>query len=81
MTPTFLRFSDLKRRGIINSWKMLKIRVEEDGFPRGQKLGPNTRAWREDKVQAWLDSRPTAAKPAPRRRGRPRKAERTGVEV
>jgi predicted DNA-binding transcriptional regulator AlpA len=74
----YLRFRDLKERGIVNSWAMLKIRVERDGFPPGTKLGPNTRAWREDKVQAWLDSRPTAIKrdlPKPTgRRGRPRKA-------
>jgi hypothetical protein len=68
---SYLRFRDLKARGIINNWPMLKVRVERDGFPPGEKLGPNTRAWREDKVQAWLDSRPTERKPDPRKAERP----------
>jgi hypothetical protein len=72
---TYLRFHDLKARGIINSWPMVTRRVERDGFPPGQKLGPNTRVWREDEVQAWLDSRPVVP-----RRGRPRKGEAPAAE-
>jgi hypothetical protein len=75
----FLRFADLRERGIINSWPMLRRRIERDGFPPGRMLGPNTRAWSEAEVDAWIKSRPTAG-PAPRgaaktRRGRSRKIE------
>ena len=27
------------------------------GFPQGLRLGERTRAWREDEVMAWLESR------------------------
>ena len=62
MPTIMLRFSDLKRRGIVNSWPVLRRRVERDGFPPGRMLGPNTRAWTEEEVQVWIDSRPTAKK-------------------
>jgi predicted DNA-binding transcriptional regulator AlpA len=62
-----LRFRDLKTSGIINSWPMLRRRVERDGFPPGRMLGPNCRAWTDEEVGQWLASRPTAKKPAPRR--------------
>ena len=61
----FLCFADLRDRGIVNSWPMLKRRIENQGFPRGRMLGPNTRAWTEDEVAVWLESCPTAG-PAPR---------------
>jgi hypothetical protein len=60
-----LRFRDLKDRGIINNWVMLKRRIKRDGFPVGRMIGPNSRAWTEAEVDAWIKSRPTAG-PAPR---------------
>ena len=80
----FLRFADLKQAGIVNSWPMLKRRIERDGFPPGRMLGPNTRAWDEAEVERWLASRPTAKKPVPvvkGRRGRPRKADAERIEA
>jgi hypothetical protein len=59
-TTKWLRFADLRERGIINSWPMVRRRVQFDGFPPGRKFGPNTRVWSEDEVDAWLRSRPTA---------------------
>jgi DNA-binding transcriptional regulator YiaG/predicted DNA-binding transcriptional regulator AlpA len=67
----FLRFADLKAAGIANSWPMLRHRIERDGFPRGRLLGPNTRAWTEEEIDAWLASRPTAPKPGLPRSRRP----------
>jgi hypothetical protein len=74
-----LRFRDLQERGIIPNWPTLRARIDRDGFPRGRMIGPNSRAWTESEVDAWIKSRPTAG-PAPRgaaktRRRRPRKAE------
>jgi hypothetical protein len=63
--PVWLRFQDLKTRGIIGSWPLLRRRIEHDGFPTGIMLGANTRAWLESEVDAWLASRPTAG-PEPR---------------
>jgi hypothetical protein len=71
-----LRFSNLKAAGIVNNWPGLKRKIDRENFPLGRLIGPNTRAWTEEEVQAWLDSRPTARKPvhpASKPRGRPRK--------
>jgi predicted DNA-binding transcriptional regulator AlpA len=70
-----LRLRDLRERGIINNWPMLKRRIERDNFPVGRMAGPNTRVWIEEEVDKWIKSRPTAG-PAPRGIAkRPRKAE------
>jgi predicted DNA-binding transcriptional regulator AlpA len=61
----WLRFAELKARGIVNSWAMLGRRIERDGFPPGRMLGANTRAWSESEIEQWLNSRPLAG-PAPR---------------
>ena len=65
MTPTLLRFADLKARGIVHNWPTLLRWIEREGFPPGKQLGPNSRAWFDSEVAEWLDSRPTAhiAKP------------------
>ena len=55
----WLRFVDLKRMKILSNHVTLKRWIEREGFPRGRMLGPNTRAWREFEIDAWLDSRPT----------------------
>ena len=58
-----LRFRDLQDRGVIANWPSLKRRIKKDGFPPGRMLGPNTRAWTEAEVDAWIKSRPTAGPP------------------
>jgi hypothetical protein len=73
-----LRFRDLQERGIINNWPMLRRRIERDGFPRGRMIGPNSRAWTEAEVDAWIKSRP-AAGPPPRGAAKSRRErKRTG---
>lgn len=56
----YLRFSDLKARGIVNNWVTLGNWIEREGFPPGVKLGPNTRAWTVESVDGWLASRPVS---------------------
>jgi hypothetical protein len=75
----YLRFRDLRARGIVNNWNTLQEWISKRGFPKGRLLGPNARAWAEDEVEAWIATRPTAPKPISKkaRRGRPRKAENT----
>jgi prophage regulatory protein len=51
-----LRFVDLKVRGIINNMTLRRW-IAEHGFPPGVQLGPNSVAWRESEVEAWLGSR------------------------
>jgi len=56
--PILLRFADLKARGIVRNWPTLLRWIQTEGFPSGFKLSANTRAWREEDVEAWLASRP-----------------------
>jgi len=61
----WLRFADLKREKIVANHVTLKRWQQDEGFPQGILLGPNTRAWRRSWIDAWLASRPT------KREGRP----------
>jgi hypothetical protein len=81
---TYLRFRDLKARGIVNNWPTLQNRIAKYGFPPGRLIGPNARAWTEVEVEEWIARRPVAKKPAPAvkgHRGRPCKAEPAAVET
>lgn len=78
MSKGWLRFSDLQARNIVKSWPQLKRLTDKYGFPKGRMISPNVRAWTENEVDGWIESRPTAG-PAPKgvaksRRGNPRKA-------
>jgi predicted DNA-binding transcriptional regulator AlpA len=50
----FLRFRDLKTRGIVNNWTTLRRWIKEGRFPPGRLIGPHTRVWTEEEVEAWL---------------------------
>jgi predicted DNA-binding transcriptional regulator AlpA len=65
-----LRYADLEAKGIVRNRVTLKNWIRDRGFPAGQLTGPNSRTWNEAEVQAWLDSRPTEPKSAPRPRRR-----------
>jgi predicted DNA-binding transcriptional regulator AlpA len=45
----------------VNNWTTLLRWIETEGFPPGILLGPNSRAWYEDEIEAWLANRPQAA--------------------
>jgi predicted DNA-binding transcriptional regulator AlpA len=60
MTKRYLRFSDLKRIGVVGNWQTLKRWIEKEGFPAGIKVG-NTRLWLESEIDAWLSSHRIAA--------------------
>jgi predicted DNA-binding transcriptional regulator AlpA len=62
MSETYLRFKDLQTRGIVSNWQTLKRWIQQQGFPPGVLLGPNTRAWPETEINEWLASRPAAPK-------------------
>jgi len=57
----YLRFADLKARGVVRNWTTLARLVREQGFPAGTRVGAQTRAWEEAEVEAWLESRRIAA--------------------
>ncbi|MFT3671583.1 helix-turn-helix transcriptional regulator [Aestuariivirga sp.] len=60
MVAKFLRFKDLKERGIVNNWPALIYKIKNNGFPQGRYIGPNSRAWTEDEVKAWLEKLPVS---------------------
>jgi predicted DNA-binding transcriptional regulator AlpA len=63
MLPTFIRFNDLKARGIAKSWAQLGHLQKHHGFPAGRLLSPQIRAWTEEEVADWLATRPTDKAP------------------
>lgn len=58
----YLRFEDLRQRGIVGNRVTLGNWIRDHGFPPGILAGPNSRLWSEAEVEAWLESRPTAPK-------------------
>ncbi len=57
----FLRYADLVKIGVINNRVTLSRWIATEGFPAGIMLGPNSRAWPEESVNAWLLNRPVGA--------------------
>jgi predicted DNA-binding transcriptional regulator AlpA len=53
----YLRFRDLQKMGVVANRVTLGRWIESNGFPPGVLLGPNSRAWPEEEVLAWLASR------------------------
>ena len=64
-----LRYNDLQGRGIAKSRAQLENMVKNYGFPAGFMVGPNSRAWFEDDVYAWLEALPSALEAKPPLRG------------
>ena len=61
---TFLRYPDLVERQIVNNRTTLGRWIKSEGFPPGVLLGPNSRAWPANQVEAWLETRAAARNPA-----------------
>jgi predicted DNA-binding transcriptional regulator AlpA len=57
-----LRYTDLVARGIVNSRMTLKRLIDSQDFPTGVLITPNSRAWDETAVDAWIANRPIARK-------------------
>ncbi len=57
MTTKYLRYADLVERQIVNNRTTLQRWSRNYGFPAGILLGPNSRAWPADQVDAWLAAR------------------------
>jgi hypothetical protein len=78
-TKIYLRFSDLRERGLVRSWPQLRRMIKLHGFPAGRMLSPNIRVWSVEEVETYFASRPTEGPPARgcAKRGRPRKTAST----
>ena len=55
-----LRMRDLKERNIVHNWPTLLRWIDENGFPPGRLVGPNTRAWTEAEIENYLASCPAS---------------------
>lgn len=65
MITRYLRFGDLKARGIVGTRTTLSRWIRDNHFPAGVLLGPNTVAWPEDEIEAWeRERRAERARPA-----------------
>jgi predicted DNA-binding transcriptional regulator AlpA len=62
-----IRFTDLVAKGIVNSRMTLKRLIDNQGFPPGILVTPNSRVWAEDDVDAWVADRPSGRKPSTRK--------------
>ena len=67
-----LRYADLKRMKLVSNHPTLQRWIENEGFPPGVMLGPNTRAGRRSWIEQWLASRPTENREAGKRQRRRR---------
>jgi prophage regulatory protein len=52
-----LRNADLDRRGIMSRAQRWR-RVRDGTFPAPIQIGPNSVAWYEDEIEAWLSAQP-----------------------
>jgi prophage regulatory protein len=52
-----LRYADLVEGGIVNNRTTLSRWIEQHGFPKPIRLGPNSVAWAEEEVSKWLEAR------------------------
>lgn len=50
MHRQYLRFNDLKARGVVNNRTTLQRWIATQGFPPGFLLGPSTRVWTEKDI-------------------------------
>jgi predicted DNA-binding transcriptional regulator AlpA len=65
-TVKLIHYADLVAKGIVNSRMTLKRIIDNQGFPPGIRVTPNSRAWIEEDVDAWIVGRPSARKPSTR---------------
>jgi predicted DNA-binding transcriptional regulator AlpA len=62
-----IRYTDLVAKGVVNSRMTLKRLIDNQDFPPGILVTPNSRAWDEGEVDAWIGARPAARKPSTRK--------------
>jgi predicted DNA-binding transcriptional regulator AlpA len=55
--PTFVRFSQLKKSGIVPNRTTLGRWIRTGNFPKPVFLGPNVCAWRQSDIEEWLHLR------------------------
>ena len=54
-SPIYLRFRDLKDRGLVRNRTTLGRWIRDRGFPPGTMIGLNTRVWTAEEIDKWVD--------------------------
>jgi predicted DNA-binding transcriptional regulator AlpA len=62
-----IRYTDLVAKGVVNSRMTLKRLIDNQDFPPGILVTPNSRAWDESEVDTWIAARPAARKSSTRK--------------
>ena len=57
MPKKWLRFADLKARGLVNNRTTLARWIDKYNFPAGTNIGPNTKAWTEEVIEDYEAAR------------------------
>jgi hypothetical protein len=57
-TLPLLRFDDLKRLGIVQTWTSLNLWIDTKGFPPGRLIG-RFRTWTTAEVMRWIEAQPS----------------------
>jgi predicted DNA-binding transcriptional regulator AlpA len=55
-----IRFKELQELGVVGDWDSLYDLIRRHGFPAGYKISHKVRAWDEDSVLSWLETRRAA---------------------
>jgi predicted DNA-binding transcriptional regulator AlpA len=63
MSKKWLRFADLKARGLVNNRTTLARWIRDYNFPPGTNIGPNTRAWTDEEIETYEAARTAAEAP------------------
>ncbi len=63
MATKYLRYADLVDQGIVNNWTTLGRWVKTQGFPPGVLIGPNTRVWTPEEIEAYYKARAAKMEP------------------
>lgn len=66
MSRHYLRFCDLKARGLVNNRTTLARWIRLGLFPRPVQLGPNSIAWPAEEIEAFQQARAAERDCAPR---------------
>ena len=57
----WLRFADLKARGLVRNHTTLSRWIRKLNFPPGVMIGPNSRVWTEEEIAEWEAKRARAS--------------------
>ncbi len=69
----YRRYSHLVECGLVANRATLRNLILKNGFPPGRLIGPNTRVWSDEELDAYVAGCPVGPKatpPSPRRRAR-----------